>query len=120
MRRIAVAFVLALCAVTAGAATLDETFDQTYNVQPGAVLSLANTNGRITVRAWDQPRVRVHAEKEVRASGDLARQAMAELKIEVTQSGGGLKIVTHYPKRGADGGFFDWMFGNNVNASVSY
>jgi DUF4097 and DUF4098 domain-containing protein YvlB len=119
MRRIATAFALALFAVAAGAATLDETFDQTYNVQPGAVFALANTNGRITVHSWDQPRVRIHADKQVRASSDVAKQAMAELKIEVTPTAGGLKVITQYPKRG-DNGFLGWMFGDNVSASVTY
>jgi DUF4097 and DUF4098 domain-containing protein YvlB len=119
MRRFAIAFALALFAAAAGAATLDETFDQTYNVQSGALFALTNTNGHITVHAWDQPRVRIHAEKEVKASGDVAKQVMAELKIEVTPSAGGLKVVTRYPKRGDDG-FMGWMFGDNVNASVTY
>jgi DUF4097 and DUF4098 domain-containing protein YvlB len=119
MRRFALALVLPLAAAAASAATLDETFDQTYNVQPGAVLSLENTNGRIVVHAWDQPRVRIVAEKHVRASSDVAQKAMAELRIEVTPSAGGLRVVTHYPKRD-NGGLFDWMFGDNVGASVSY
>jgi DUF4097 and DUF4098 domain-containing protein YvlB len=119
MRRIAITFALALVAAAAGATTLDDTFDHTYNVQPGALFALTNTNGRITVHAWDQPRVRVHAEKEVKASGDVAQQAMAELKIEVTPSAGGLRVVTRYPKRG-DNGFMGWLFGDNVNATVTY
>jgi len=119
MRRIVVLSALALFAAAASAATLEETFDQTYNVQPGAHFALANTNGRIVVHAWDQPRVRIHAEKQVKAAGDAARQAMAELKIEVTPSGGGLRVITRYPKRG-DSGFFGWMFGQDVSASVTY
>lgn len=119
MRRIALSLALALIAVAASAATIDETFDQTYNVQPGALVALTNTNGRITVHAWDQPRVRIHAEKQVRASGDVAKQAMAELRIEVTPTAGGLRVVTHYPKRNS-GGLFDWMFGNDFNATVTY
>jgi hypothetical protein len=118
MRRIATAFALTLIALTASASTLEETFDQTYDVRPGALLSLANVNGRITIRAWDQPRVRIHADKHVRGSGDEARRVMAELKIEVVPSGGGLHVVTHYPKRGD--GFFDWMIGSHVDASVTY
>jgi|ERR1051325_4710865 DUF4097 and DUF4098 domain-containing protein YvlB len=119
MRRIAITVAFALFAAAASAGTLEETFDQTYNVQPGAVFALANTNGRITVHSWDQPRVRIHADKQVRASSDIVKQAMAELKIEVTPSAGGLKVVTRYPKRG-DSGFLEWMFGNNVGASVTY
>src|SRR5262249_2388766 len=119
MRRSAIAFAIVLLAITASAAEIEETSDRTYDVHPGAMLSLANTNGRITVHAWDQPRVRVHADKRVHGFGDAAKQAMAELKVEVTPSAGGLRVVTRHPNRDG-GGLFDWMFGNNVNASVSY
>jgi DUF4097 and DUF4098 domain-containing protein YvlB len=119
MRRITTAFALALLALTASASTLEETFDRTVDVSPGAVLSLANVNGRVTIHAWDQPRVRIHADKKVDASSDVAQQAMAQLKIEVSPMAGGVKVLTHYPKQ-SDGGFFDWMFGTHVNASVSY
>jgi DUF4097 and DUF4098 domain-containing protein YvlB len=119
MRKLVLTSALALIALTASAATLEETFDRTFDVRPGAVLSLDNINGHITVHAWDQPRVRIHADKQVRASSDIVKQAMAELKIEVTPTAGGLKVVTRYPKRG-DSGFLDWMFGNDVSASVTY
>jgi DUF4097 and DUF4098 domain-containing protein YvlB len=121
MRRIALTCVLALVALTASASTLEETFDKTYDVRPGAVLSLTNVNGRIVVRAWDEPRVRIHADKRVRASSDDAQKVMAALKIEVAPSAGGLRVVTRYPKRNEDGlGFLDWMFSSHVEASVSY
>ena len=107
MRRIATAFIFALVALTASASTLEETFDHTYDVPLGARLSLANVNGRITIHSWDQARVRVHADKVVRGSGDEAKQAMAALKIDVTRSAGGLSVMTRYPKRGSDGGFLD-------------
>ena len=117
MRRSAIAFALVFIAVTAAASTLEETFDRTYDVRPGALLSLANVNGRITVHAWDQPRVRIHADKRVQGSGSAARDAMSSLKIEVAPSAGGLQVVTHFPKQDS---FLDWMFGAHVNASVSY
>jgi len=120
MRRIATAFIFALVALTASASTLEETFDHTYDVPSGARLSLANVNGRIIIHSWDQTRVRVHADKVVRGSGDEAKQAMAALKIDVTRSAGGLSVMTRYPKRGSDGGFLDWMFGSHVDASVTY
>ena len=119
MRRTAVSLVLALIAATASASTLQESFDRTYDVRPGALMALANTNGRITVHAWDQPRVRIHADKRVEGSGDAAKEAMAALKIEVSSTGGGLRVLTRYPKQGADG-FLDWMLGSHVNASVTY
>jgi len=71
------------------------------------------------VRAWDQPRVHIRAEKHVRASSDRAKDVMNELKIEIVPAGGGLRVVTHYPKRG-DNGFFDWLVGDAVNVSVDY
>jgi DUF4097 and DUF4098 domain-containing protein YvlB len=118
MRRFATAFVLALVALTASATTLEETFDRSYDVRPGALLFLANVNGNITIRSWDQPRVRIHAEKKVHAAGDAAKAAMAELKIEILPSNGGLHVTTRYPKHGD--GFIDWMFGTHVDASVTY
>src|SRR5256885_879604 len=120
MRRIALACVLGLITLTASATTLEETFDRTLDVSPGALLALSNVNGHITIHAWDQPRVRIHAEKRVQASGEAAKEAMAALKIEVTPAGGGLRVVTRYPKQGGDGaGFLDWVFGGSSHVSAS-
>ena len=118
MRRIAIALAVTLAAATASAATVEETLDRTFDVRAGALLSLSNVNGGITIHSWDQPRVRIHANKRVQAIGDAAKQAMAELKIDIAPSDGGLRVVTRYPKRGD--GIFDWMFGSGVNASVTY
>lgn len=122
MRRIAIAFALSLVALSASATKLEETFDKTYDVRPGSSLSLENVNGHITVRAWDQPRVRVHALKRVEASGqDKAREVMAKLQIEVANNGGGLKVLTRYPNKvEGDLGFLSWLFADHVNASVEY
>src|SRR5437588_629357 len=49
MRQLILAAALVLFAGTMSAATLEETFDQTYNVQTGALLSLGTTNGHITL-----------------------------------------------------------------------
>lgn len=118
MRRFAIALAVTLAAATASAATLKETLDRTFDVRAGALVSLANVNGNITIHSWDQPRVRIHAEKRIESASDAAKQAMAELKIEIAQSDGGLRVVTHYPKH-ADT-IFDWMFGSHVSASVTY
>jgi len=122
MRRTAFAFALALVALNASATKLEETFDRTYDVRPGAAVTLTNVNGHIVIRAWDQPRVRVHAVKHVEVDGsDKAKEALAALKIEVSSTDGGLKVFTRYPKRNDNGlGFLDWMFGEHVNASVTY
>ncbi len=119
MRRLAIAALLALTSLTATATTLEETLDRTFDVRPGSLVFLSNQNGRIAVRSWDQPRVRVLAMKRVQAAGsDAAKESMAELKIEIAPNAGGLRVVTRNPKRGD--GLLDWMFGAHVNASVDY
>ncbi|MBV8516905.1 MAG: DUF4097 family beta strand repeat protein [Acidobacteria bacterium] len=116
---IAAAFTL-LVATAASAATLEETIDKTFDVKPGASLVLTNVNGRVTVSAWDQPRVHVVALKKVEADRDDVQAAMRELRVELQPRDGGLVVTTHYPKRGDNGGVFDWLFGDHVEAQVRY
>ena len=107
-------------ASTAQAAKLEETFDKTWDVRPGSEFVLSNTNGRVNVKAWDQPQVRVLAVKKVRAGKEtIARDAMKELKIEAGMKGNSLVVETKYPERDG-GGIFDWLFGEDVDMSVSY
>ena len=102
------------------AATLEETFDRTFDVRAGSTFTLENTNGHITVRSWDQPRVRVVGEKRVESrDADAARKAFAELRVEPWVSSDGVHIVTHYP-RSNDGGLFDWLAGTNISMAVNY
>jgi hypothetical protein len=103
--------------ITAGAAaaTLTETIDRTFDVRPGALVSLSNVNGRIAVESWNQPRVRVVAHKQVK--GD--RKALEAVRVEMEPRDGGLRIVTQHPGRHS-GSFIDWMFGNHGEASVRY
>jgi DUF4097 and DUF4098 domain-containing protein YvlB len=118
-KRILLAVVLSIAAAAANASTLDEAFDRTFDVRPGAVFWLANTNGHITIRAWDQPRIRVHAMKHVESRDDeAARGAMKALTFAVSQPNGGLRIDTKYPKH--NDGIFEWIAGTNVNLSVTY
>jgi len=99
--------------------TLKETFLQTYPLQSGGELRVENTNGGISVEAWDRNEVQVEAIKQVRAeSAAKAREAMKLLKVEVKPSAGALHIVTKYPKK--EDGFFDWLSGDGVNMSVNY
>ena len=65
LKRILLTAILTIAAAAANASTLDQAFDRTYDVRPGAAFSLTNTNGHITVRGWDQPRIRVHAVRHV-------------------------------------------------------
>lgn len=106
-------------ASAAGATTLTDKIDRTFDVRPGAQLSLSNVNGRITIKAWDQPRVHVIAEREAESLyEDEAKKAFKDLRVEMTPRNGGLEIVTHHPRSSHD--FFDLIFGKNVNAKVTY
>ncbi len=121
MRNLILAAAL-VTASTAHAATLTEAFDKTYDVRPGAEVRLNNINGGITIAVWDQPRVRIVAEKKIKGSKSEAQEAMKELRIEVTPSAGGLTIKTHYPNESDGGiaGLFDLLKGTDVDAQVTY
>ena len=121
MKKVLVLTAALLFATTATAATVTETIDRTFDVRPGATVTLSNINGRITVGSWDQPRVRVIARKEVEGSRDEAKDAMKELRVEFAQANGGLTIKTHHPRR-HDGfsSIFDFFLGNHFNAQVRY
>lgn len=110
-----------LIASAAAAAELSETIDRTFDVRPGAKVVLSNVNGRITIGSWDQPRVRVVAEKEVDGDRDELQAAMRELRVEMQQRDGGLVITTHYPKENRGGGsLLDWLTSDDVDAEVTY
>ncbi len=107
-------------AVAASAATLQETFDRTFEVKSGSSFSLENTNGHITVRSWDQSRIRVVGEKRVESrDSDAARKAFAELRVEPSVNATGVHITTRYPKQNGEG-LFDWLAGTNVSMAVNY
>ncbi len=113
-------FAFLLVAAAAGASTLEAKFDRTFDVRPGSAFALNNTTGHITIHAWDQPRIQVHAVKRVESrDAEAAKRALNELKIEPAVSADGVRINTVYPQRN-EGGFFDWLAGTNVSMSVQY
>ena len=121
MRKLFLTATLLVLAGAAEAASLTEKIDRTFDVRPGANVQLTNVNGRITVKAWDQPRVKVVALKEVETSRDQLKEAMKALRVEFQQRDGGLTVITHYPKEGR--GFtsiFDWIMDDRVEAEVEY
>jgi len=100
--------------------TVKETFTKTYPLQAGGELRVENTNGGITVEAWDRNEVQVEAIKQVKASNaEKAREGLKLLRIEVKPSAGALQILTKYPKHEGDG-FFDWLSGSSLSMSVTY
>jgi len=103
----------------AGAATLDQPFDRTVDFRPGMKISLDNTNGSVTVRGWDQPRVRIHAIKKAEArDDDSAKKGLNDTRIEVTANAAELRIHTVMPRNNE--GLFEWIAGTSVNTSVAY
>ncbi len=118
-KRLSVFLGLLLMAGAAGAETLTEKLDRTVPLQAGSQVRLSNVNGAVTLEAWDRNEVHIMAEKKVKAGdADVARKYMSELKIDISQGPDGLRIDTQYPRKGS--GFFDWMFGKDVNANVTY
>lgn len=122
MKKLTLLAALLLTATAALGATVTENIDRTFDVKPGAEVRLNNINGGITISSWDQPRVRVVAEKKVKGDKDDLAEAMKELRIEFQQSGGGLNVITHYPNEGSGGigGLFDWISNDDVDAQVRY
>ncbi len=111
---------LLLASTVAQAATLKDHFDKTVSLKGGSQITLRNVNGSVKLEAWDRDEVRIEADKEVKAGTDsAARKLMDQVRIDVTPGGGGLRIETHAPKRGA-GGIWDAMFGNSINYHVNY
>jgi DUF4097 and DUF4098 domain-containing protein YvlB len=108
-------------ATAVSAATRTERINRTFDVKPGATVKLTNVNGRITVTAWDQPRVKVVAVKKVEADSDDIQEAMKALRVDLQPRNGGLVIDTHYPKENdGPGSLFSWLLGDHIEAQVTY
>lgn len=116
---------IALFLVTAGfsapasrAATATERVDQTYMLAAGGRLFLENVNGRIEIDTWEREEVRLEAEKSVRArSRARAQEALAELRLDVRQTGDGIEIETRHPR---SSGVLGWLTSSHVSAHVDY
>lgn len=82
---------------------VQEEFNQTYDLAPGSVVSVKNTNGSVTINGWDQARVQVTAIKKGRSKSDID-----EVHIQISPEPNRLSIQTIHPRK------------NNNNTSVSY
>ena len=120
MKKLNLLAVLLFTATTALGATLTENVDKTFDVKPGASVRLRNVNGAVAIASWDQPRVRIVAEKKVKGDGEAARDALKELRVDIQAKDGGLVIDTRYPKDDGISSFFDWLKGDRVSAEVRY
>lgn len=115
MPRLAVlATALLLTSTIANAETLEETIDRTLPFAAGSLLELSNTNGDVEITSWDRDEIQIEAYKKVKSSNDdRARQAFADLEVNINETGTGVKIETEYPK-----GKSGWW--GSVSSSVRY
>jgi DUF4097 and DUF4098 domain-containing protein YvlB len=121
MRKLFLTFLLLAITGAAPAETLREPVDRTIDIRPGGEISLVNVNGKITITSWDQPRVRLQAEKYVESHDEqAAKKAMQQLRIEVKATANGLSIETRQPNNNGPGGFLEALFGDHVNMGVRY
>jgi DUF4097 and DUF4098 domain-containing protein YvlB len=105
------------------AATVEETFTRQIQFQENGYLELNNSNGGVEVKSWDKTEVEIKAYKQVRAaSKEQAEKLMRELKVEVLQTAGEIRIKTIAPhSMKSDDGFFNWLFGGEHHSfSVEY
>ncbi len=114
-----VAVLLLVAAGAARAVERKETYDKTFALAAGGTVKVGNTNGAVEVEAWDRDEVRVQAVKTVRAGTEQRiADAMKRLEIQVDASADRVAVRTGRADDG--GGFLSWLFGNHVDASVSY
>lgn len=111
MRAGAFAGVALLLVSTAVGAAVKETEEMTFDVTPGARISLENINGDIRITGGSTSQVQMTAYKKAGK-----QEYLDELKIVVSADPDYLRIETRHPK--SEGGWFKW--GNDSSGSVSY
>ena len=92
-------------------ADVEETEEFTFDVNPGARVSLENVNGDITITGGSGEQVKVTAHKK---AGN--QEYLDELKVVADADADYVRIETRHPKH--ESGWLNW--GDNGNGSVSY
>ena len=119
--KICVAFLaIAATAQALSAATVEETV---VNQIPAAALKslvLSNVNGSIQCIGKDTDTIELACKIKVKASSEeTAQEYYDKINIAIEEKGGVLVVDTKLPKN-KGGGFWRWVSGNNINASVEY
>lgn len=110
---------IVLLALPVDAATLRDTFDQSWKVGPGGALNLSNENGSVEIESWDRDEVRVRAEITLKAgSNQSAREAMDRFEIVTAREGDEISVTSRKP-RGQDG-FLAWLAGSQIEVDINY
>jgi DUF4097 and DUF4098 domain-containing protein YvlB len=92
-------------------ADVEDTEEMTFEVNPGARISLENINGDIDITAGSAGVVKVVARKKAGT-----REYLDELEIVTDATVDYVRIETRHPKR--EGGWFNW--GSDGSGSVAY
>ncbi len=92
-------------------AAVKETEEKSFEVDPGARISLENINGDISITGTSGSTVHIVAHKKA-----AKQEYLDELRIVVSAEDDYVRIETRHPK--SEGGWFNW--GNNGSGSVSY
>ena len=82
-----------LMPVVFGGQNADEEFHQRYDLNAGAVISVRNTSGRITISGWKNNYADLRAVKRGRRTDDFSR-----VRVDVTNSATRLDIRTIYDR----------------------
>ncbi len=112
---------VALLGMSAAAQAVERqaTYDKSFPLAAGGEVTVGNTNGSVEVEAWDRDEVRVQAVKKVRAgTSSRVDEALKRLEVRVEASSDRVEIQTAGDRDSS--GFLSWIFGNHVEASVSY
>jgi DUF4097 and DUF4098 domain-containing protein YvlB len=92
-------------------ADVKETQEMTYQVNPGARISLENINGDIRVRGGAEGQVKIIAHKKAEE-----QEYLDGMKIVIDADEDYVRIETRHPK--SEGSWFNW--GGDSSGSVSY
>ena len=111
MRAGAIAGAALLLVSTALNAAVKETEEMTFDVAPGARISLENINGDIKINRGSDGEVRLVAYKKAGK-----QEYLDELKVITDADRNYVRIETRHPK--SEGGWFKW--GNDSSGSVAY
>lgn len=92
-------------------ADVEDTEEMTFEVNPGARISLENINGDIDITAGSAGEVKVIARKKAGT-----QEYLDDMEIVTDADADYVRIETRHPKR--EGGWFNW--GSDGSGSVSY
>jgi DUF4097 and DUF4098 domain-containing protein YvlB len=111
MKAGAIAGAALLLVSTALNAAVKETEEMTFEVAPGARVSLENINGDINITSGSSGKIELVAYKKAGK-----QEYLDELKVIVDADENYVRIETRHPK--SEGGWFKW--GNDSSGSVAY